>query len=117
MKSIVQILRKTNAIKILGSILKSTYKDVTGWKFSWFYNDPFKDEGFFKFNAGLTYLKQLFRKLKCHKVDWTHFESFHNGMLLSKIPLPRRWLFNPLMPAAGLFKYVSPFCYHQALKG
>ena len=30
---------------------------------------------------------------------------------------------NPLMPvgislsAAGLFKYVRPFCYHQALKG
>ena len=30
-------------------------------------------------------------------------------------------VFNPLMPggnkAAGLFKYVWPFCYHQALKG
>ena len=32
--------------------------------------------------------------------------------------------FNPLMPggnkkvkAAGLLKYVRPFCYHQALKG
>ena len=25
-------------------------------------------------------------------------------------------VFNPLMPA-GLFKYVRPFCYHQALQG
>ena len=26
--------------------------------------------------------------------------------------------FNPLrLKAAGLFKYVWPFCYHQALKG
>ena len=43
-------------------------------------------------------------------MKWCQRISVDKKFLLSK-------KINPLMSAAGLFKYVWPFCYHQALKG